>query len=57
MRKLPDQEVINLKKAIEQLKDPFKQREVTTDEIPPCPMCGSSAKLDSTGTAECYSKD
>lgn len=27
------------------------------DEILPCPMCGSSAKIDSTGTSECYGKD
>jgi hypothetical protein len=26
-------------------------------EILPCPMCGSPAKLDSTGTSECYGKD
>jgi hypothetical protein len=25
--------------------------------ILPCPMCGSPAKLDSTGVIECYSKD
>ena len=25
-----------------------------TDELLPCPMCGSSAKIDATGTAECY---
>ena len=23
-------------------------------DILPCPMCGSPAKLDSTGTSECY---
>ena len=26
-------------------------------DILPCPMCGSPAKLDSTGTSECYGKD
>lgn len=28
-----------------------------SDNILPCPMCGSPAKLDSTGTLECYGKD
>ena len=28
-----------------------------TIEIKPCPMCGSSASMDSTGTAECYGYD
>jgi len=23
-------------------------------DLQPCPMCGSPAKMDSTGTAECY---
>ena len=27
------------------------------EEILPCPMCGSSARLDATGTLECYGKD
>jgi len=27
-----------------------------TNNILPCPMCGSPAHLDSTGTAECYGK-
>lgn len=27
------------------------------EEILPCPMCGSSAKIDCTGTSECYGKD
>ena len=26
-------------------------------EILPCPMCGSSAKLDASGVSECYGKD
>lgn len=26
-------------------------------ELLPCPMCKSAAKLDATGTAECYGKD
>lgn len=26
-------------------------------EILNCPMCGSNATLDATGTAECYGKD
>ncbi len=26
-------------------------------EILPCPMCGSKANLDATGTSECYGKD
>jgi hypothetical protein len=26
------------------------------NKISPCPMCGSSAVLDSTGAAECYGK-
>jgi hypothetical protein len=25
-------------------------------KINPCPMCGSTANLDSTGTSECYGK-
>ena len=28
-----------------------------TTEILPCPMCGSPAELDATGTIECYGKD
>jgi hypothetical protein len=27
------------------------------EEILPCPMCGSSARLDASGTLECYGKD
>lgn len=27
------------------------------NKILPCPMCGSPAELDSSGTAECYGKD
>ncbi len=30
---------------------------MTREEISPCPMCGSSARLDATGTIECYGKD
>lgn len=47
----------NVKEAIEQLKDPFKQVSVETNEILPCPMCGSAARLDSTAVSECYGKD
>lgn len=25
-----------------------------TNNLKPCPMCGSPANIDSTGTAECY---
>ena len=28
-----------------------------SDNILPCPMCGSPAKLDFTGALECYGKD